>query len=99
MNTNKGTSAVCIHTQKGKKLFDAISSKLKFVEVSLFDVVKSNKSCLISANEHKNRSKFFENIDKKPLKTLVKKYVKVPFVKRVVNKFKKVLLKIANKVK
>ena len=98
MNTGKGTSAVMIHSEKGKNLFDNIANNLVIKPVLYDDILKNNTAGLLSAKPHKNRNKFFNQIKAKPLKSLVKKYIEPSLLRKLLTNGKKVLNKITRKL-
>lgn len=57
MDDNKGTSVVLVHSDKGKKLWRDISSRIKYKEVSLEQSSQQNPSMLVSSKANAN-SKF-----------------------------------------
>lgn len=64
LNDKKGTSAVMIRTNKGKKLFNKIIENITFKEVDINKVVKYNKSIIESPIKSDKRDKFFNYINK-----------------------------------
>lgn len=84
-NDNHGVGLVIINTQKGKKLFDRITSHS--VEVKLEDAIKYNPSYTTSSELHQKRDVFFSQIQKGKTvhQSLVKVY-HVPLYKKVLNK-------------
>lgn len=74
MDDDKGTSLVLVHTSKGKHIFDKLSLSCRRDEVDMDTALMSNPAMYKSAIIHKNRDKFFENLEKLPFDTLVKKY-------------------------
>lgn len=102
ISNNDGISAIIINTALGQKLFDAVKEKTKYEEVSLKEVIKVNKSFLVSPNKTKIR----KNIDAL-IKGSIKEYKintsKIErlkcFFKRVYNKIKIEIVLISKKVK
>ncbi len=62
MDDNKGTSAVLIHTDKGKKLMNRILKEIKILPVKLDQVSEKNPSILYSSILNNNRSEVFDYI-------------------------------------
>lgn len=73
MNDDKGTSLVIVNSKKARGLFDKISTDIIFKEVELDTALEFNPMMIKSSDLHKNREKFFENLDKLPFKVLIKK--------------------------
>ena len=71
---NKGTSAVILNSDKGRKLFDLIKNQCTYEKTSLDFIVDNNPSFNSSAPMDKNRKAFFDNIDNVDFDILVKKY-------------------------
>lgn len=60
---NKGTSLVMVHTEKGLRLWERIREELRVLDLEGIDCLANNPSALMSSDEHKNRSRFFEKMD------------------------------------
>lgn len=91
MNDGNGTSLVLIRTDKGMKIFNAISSKLKLKEVTYKDGVRSNPAEYKSCRRPPQRDTFFEDMSTMEFEELEKKYAsptKVTFKSRVKRKIK-----------
>lgn len=63
MDDDKGTSLVLINSKKGKELYDLILPKLKSVEVSMEDALKSNPALIKSPEMNRYRESFFQNLE------------------------------------
>ena len=74
MNDEKGTSLVIINSEKGKELFEKISSKTIKKEISLEDAIKYNESMIVSATKNPKREDFFKDLEKISYEELIKKY-------------------------
>lgn len=61
MDDNQGTSVVLIHTSKGKRILQEISTRIKLKETDLAYVISRNPSLKYSAKINPNRTKFFRN--------------------------------------
>lgn len=97
MNDGMGTSLVITRTDKGQKLFDKIKSELKCKEVSYEDGVKGNPSEYSSVARPKERDSFFADLENMTFEEMEKKYasdIKVPLMKRIVRKAKRIVKKI-----
>lgn len=74
MDDDKGTSLVILHSHKGTKAFDAVSSSCMRTSIALNAALRGNPAMTTSAVFHKNRSKFFGNLKSLPFDVLVKRY-------------------------
>lgn len=85
MNDNKGISAVMINSPKGEKVFEDIKCELIYKSVDFYAVEKHNV-VIKQLAMHKNRKRFFKNLDKldfaKNVKSNVHQYsalLRVPY--------------------
>lgn len=62
MDDNKGTSVVLIQSEKGQALWDEISDKIKFKEVSLEQASQQNPSMLVSSKANPKRDEVLKRI-------------------------------------
>lgn len=92
MFDDKGTSLVIVNSQKGKKLFDSISSNIEKREILFENAIKYNKNMTSSVNENKNRDRFFEHLNKFSFEKLYKKYIIDNSLKSKIKKFLKKLV-------
>ena len=76
MDDDKGTSLVIVHSNKGKKIFESLSSKMISKKVDVSVAIKYNPSMLCSVNPHEKREKFFVKLETMPFDQLVKQYTK-----------------------
>lgn len=74
MDDDKGTSLVLVHSDKGTATLDAVDSSCKRTAVEIDVARQSNVAMIRSAIFHKNRTKFFENLEPLPFDVLVKRY-------------------------
>ena len=91
MNDGNGTSLILVRTDKGMKMFKAISSKLKLKEVAYEDGVRSNPAEYKSCRRPAQRDTFFEDMATMEFEELEKKYaspIEVTFKSRVKRKIK-----------
>lgn len=91
MNDGNGTSLVLLRTEKGRKIFEAISNNLKLKEVPYEDGVRSNPAEYKSCARPLQRDMFFDDMHHISFEELEKKYAeprKVPFMSRVKRKIK-----------
>lgn len=92
-NDDKGMSAVIINTIKGKEIFENVNNKLKYQECKLEDILDGNMALAISSSCPDKRTEFFNDLDKKDINELVKKYIPKK------NIIKIIYIKIKNKIK
>lgn len=74
-NDNKGTSLVVLHTEKGKALFESISSELKSMELPYEKAIANNIAYNKSSYQPENYVNFKKDISVLPFKTIYKKYI------------------------
>lgn len=84
-NDNKGISFVMIHSEKGRTVFDALSSEIVFKEVDIKQAILYNKNISCSSRMPDSRKNFFEDLNKLPLDKVLKKYSAPSFKTRVKN--------------
>ena len=94
MNDEKGTSLVIVNSLKGNKLFEEIKTNTIYKQVDFEKAIKYNLNMINSAKVHKNREKFFKELENTNLEFLVKKYTKKPLYKKVLGKTKKIIKKV-----
>lgn len=94
MDDDKGTSLVMIHSDKGKKLFQAISSKMQSCEVDAKMAIYENGSAMFSSTLPKTRGKFFARLGKVQFDKLVEKCSRKRLIIRIKNKIKKIIKKL-----
>ena len=84
---DKGVSAVIIHSETGKQLFEDCSSKLRIRLVSLQDILRGNRSYLESVFEPPKRSFFMDKYhDAGNFSELVNRCVRKPLLLRIINR-------------
>jgi len=93
MYNKNGVSAIIINSEKGKVIFDFIKNKMEYKECSLDDILKGNPCLKFSSKKHKNRDKFFNELDNIDFDKLNKKYYskKTSFYIKVIYKIKKIV--------
>ncbi len=92
MDDDKGTSLVLVHSDKGKKILDAILDKAKVQESDLQKAVAFNKAAIVSANKPDKRESFLKDIESISFDKVVNKYVvKKSFIKKIFRKIKRLL--------
>ena len=91
MNDGNGTSLILIRTDKGMKVFETISGKLKLKEVAYEDGVRCNPAEYKSCRRPPQRDTFFKDMEVMEFEGLEKKYaspIKVTFKNKVKRKIK-----------
>ena len=97
MNDGMGTSLVLIRTEKGKDVFEKISSSMKLKEVSYEDAVRGNPAEYQSCARPVQRNIFFDDMRSMSFEELKQKYtapIKVSFMTKVKRKVKKATKKV-----
>lgn len=74
-NDEKGTSALIVHSKKGKEIFDRIKEHINFIEVNVEDIKKYNPCLCKSAHYNDNRNQFFKVFNKEGLKTAIEEFL------------------------
>ena len=88
-NDGQGVSLVTVNSEKASYIFDKIKDKLDLKESDLKTAFKYNHNHNLS--QHKKRKEFFDKIAKKGINEMniiynLKKYTKVPLMKKVIKK-------------
>lgn len=86
---DKGVSAVMIRTTKGQALFNKIQN-IVIKQVSVEDILKSNKSLLTSVKKNELSERFYNEISEKNYDKIVKKY----YGNNIIAKIRRFLFKI-----
>lgn len=74
MNDDKGLSAILIHTQKGKELFDHIKDEIVYQMYDADILMRGNWALYQSVSEPKDRARFFEELRKNTFQEVFKKF-------------------------
>lgn len=82
MDDNKGTSLVVVHSEKGRKLFQAVAQSLIIQKVDAWDALQYNQAMTHSALANDHRKDFFAHADCMPFNQLVRFYAKPKFCLR-----------------
>lgn len=90
-NDDKGISLVLIHSEKGQRMLQSISEKLRIKEVEKEAAVEKNRSVIAPIVVPKEREKFFAVLNEKGYDAAVQKYVKDGFLYKVKNALKRLL--------
>lgn len=91
MDDDKGTSLVFLHSIKGKTLFDKISDKIIFDSTDLDFAVRANSAMIKSAKPHRNRDKFFKNLQTFEIDRLIDLCLKTPFYLKCLRRGKAII--------
>lgn len=92
IDDDTGISLITVNTEKGMKIFDEIKDNMTYKEV--------DKKLAFSYNHHsnvpmhKNRQKFFDNLDKMPVIENMQKCMKVSIIRKVLRKSKNIAKKL-----
>lgn len=95
LSDGKGTSAVFVHTEKGRNLWDAVRPRLTAVPISEDAVVRHNPALLHSVPEPKNREAFLDALKTGDFAQTVDRFCPRPTkLQRLLSRLKR-LLKIS----
>lgn len=86
LDDSTGVSLVLVNSDKGQHLLKQISKNVKAEKVELEKALKGNQPAITVTPPHKNREKFFADMDTKSVDQLVKVHVQGSLVKRVLRK-------------
>lgn len=75
-NSDAGTSMVMVHTERGEKLWDAISSHIYKVDKRVEDVIPGNYCFEHSVQHGVHRNQFMEDLDKMPVIDNIERFLK-----------------------
>lgn len=78
-----------IRTEKGQDLFDKVSNVI-IKEVSLDDILKSNRSLLYSVKKNNLSERFYKEISEKNYNKIVNKY----YGKNIFSKLRRIIIKL-----
>lgn len=87
---NMGTSLILTHTQKGEELLKEIENCSCF-DVDIEKAAKYNPSLITSCQTPKNRSNFFQDLDRMNFNVIARKYTKSSFSGRIKKIIKKII--------
>lgn len=90
IDDDKGISVLLINNTKGEKLIEKCKDRLVIKEgFKIEDVIRYNPCVAKPVTPHKNRNKFFMDIEKLSMEELAKKYIKKDFIlKRIYRRIK-----------
>lgn len=83
MDDDKGTSLVLVNTEKGAESFAAISHVVNCKAGQFDDAVKYNTAIVRPTSPHRNRSRFFCNVNKSDFDVLVNRMLRPTFMLRI----------------
>lgn len=76
MYNRNGVSAVIVNTNKGKYVFDRIKEDLEYKSCNIKEIIDGNLALKVSSHRPESRNLFFDDLYKKNIRYLVKKYAK-----------------------
>lgn len=83
IDDNIGTSLVLINSEKGKRFFETIKPKLRYIELPYQTALDGNKSLLESLPKPKiDRNRFFEDVNSMTFNEVADKYFPDPRAKK-----------------
>ena len=95
MDDNKGTSLILIHSRKGERLIEKISSNLKIQEVDIEAAVKYNPSIIKSPLKSPQRRIFFQKMKSEDnIEKIITEITKQKLIDRIIIKSKYFIGKI-----
>lgn len=83
LDVHKGVSLIVINTEKGKDILNVLSEYMDLEKLDLEFAIKENAQFREPTKFHKNRNKFYKNIDKSNFDRLIKKYAKDKYKVRI----------------
>lgn len=97
-NDNKGTSMVLIHTQKGQRLWDAVSKDMLAQPVDAGTFLKDNPVFWNPAEKRLKRKAFFQKIKKKERWSSLEQLCPRSFLERLLSKGRRGVRKISKRI-
>lgn len=98
MYDGKGTSAVLVHTEKGKELLDRVAHRLLLKPLDIEKAAACNPSMLCPATKPEARDAFFQALETEDFAAAVKRYCPPkPFLKKLTERTKRVVKKLLGK--
>ena len=100
IDEKNGISLLNVNSRKGQDIFEEIKNKMTIREVD-YDIACSYNH-YHNVKEHRNRDKFFDGISSGKINDdniiyYMNKYTKISFIKKCINKMKKIIKSIARK--
>lgn len=96
INDDTGISLFSVNTNKAQKIFEKINSSIVFKEVDKNLAFEYNHGHNVPP--HKNRQKFFDNLDTKPVIENMKDCLKISLLRKILRKCKRIIKKCLNKI-
>lgn len=81
MDDGMGTSLVLVHSEKGERVLDRLSGKIKLKEVNEMEAIKGNPAAFESVSAHPKREKFFVMLKERPFDEAVEKCLKKSLIR------------------
>ena len=94
LNNDKGATRVLVHTEKGRKVFDAIKNDFSYIQVKPEDAVAGAKEIKESVAPNENRNKFFEDANRLDGEQLFRKYFPETFMVKAEHCFRLICYKL-----
>ena len=92
MYDDKGTSIIMAHRESAVKLLERLQPELQLCESENEIIVKTNSPVVQSVPMNIKRNSFFDSLpDNQQIDGQIKKFINVPFTKRVVRKLRSIL--------
>jgi len=98
LDDDKGTSVVCLNSEKGKVLFTIISEKIKSVPFDKTILIKRQKSLTQSCKRTETRALFENEFIQSDIDTLYRKFGRDPLKKRIRKKLSRIKNSLLKKV-
>ena len=89
LSDEKGTSLVMISSEKGKQLFEAVTSDIVCQTVQIDDVVRYNPAIKNNFHSDQKQKSFEKDFGIKPITTLFNQYVLDSLFKKIIRKIKR----------
>ena len=93
---NTGISLLTVNSEKAKAIFEEVKEWIEFKAIDKEKAFTYNHNSNLPP--HKNRQKFFDNLDSMPIIENMQKCLKVSFIRKVLIKCKRILKRIINKI-
>lgn len=91
IDENTGISLLCVNNEKSEMIFKDLQKEMMFKEVDKKIAFSFNHNNPVP--EHRNRSKFFENLENKSVIKNMEECLKVSIFRKIVRKVKKIIKK------
>ncbi len=92
MYDDRGTSIIMAHNESSVKLLERLQPELQLCEIENEIIVKTNSPVVQSVPMNIKRNSFFDSLpDNQQIDGQIKRFINVPFTKRVVRKIRSIL--------